>query len=502
MSCFSPRQWGRGGGLLLGLLVGAALALPGAAGAQASPLLPPDHWAVEAVWRIEALGLVPEFLAAERSIPRRVAGEVLREAADEAETRGAAWAGLTADWVARFAEEFPEAGDTAASPGARLLGGSAAAGYRSATGRVAPGLGEFEPNRTGPAPLPDQSELWAGADLAARIADPLTISAVPVVSTEGIELPRWEVAAGWRNWSLVAGRGAVGYGIAEGGGVLLSGLGVVDRVEVATARPFRFPGFLRRLGPVTFHTFLARIPGDRHPGDPVLAGVRLSGRIHPRITLAGQRAALIGGSATGNEVTVGRLWQSLIGQYGGVEDQIASVEARVHLPTESFLPTTLYCEWGAEDTSGAFTNVPGVLCGAMVPALPGVPTVAMGVERTYFGARCCDNPPWYRHKNFPGSWALEEEALGHPLGGEGSEWLAFARGDLLDARLRLEARAFRRERSGENLFVPGREGGSLGGGMKARLRLRPRSEVAVAGYREAGDQWSETRVELATRVLF
>lgn len=486
----------------LPLLVAARLAAPAAAQGQASPLLPPEHWAVEAVWRIEALGLVPGYLAAERSIPRAAAGEVLRAAAEEARTEDAPWADLAADWVARFEEEFPETAAFADGAGPRLLGSAAGVGYRHRRGAVSPGLGEFAPEVTGPAPLADLDEGWIAAEVAARVAAPLTLSATPRLGTEGAELRRWEADLAWRNWALVAGRGEVGYGVARGGGVLLSGEGAIDRLALVTARPFHFPGFLRRLGPVAFHTFVGLLPGDRHPGDPVLAGVRLSGRIHPRITLAGQRAALIGGSATGKPVTAEGLWKALIGQYGGIEDQIASVEARVHLPTEAFLPASLHCEWGAEDTAGGFTDVPGVLCGALLPSLPGLPAVAAGVERAYFGARCCDNPPWYRHKNFPGSWALEEETLGHPLGGEGSEWLGYLRGSALDARLRAEGRAFRRERSGENLFVPGREGDSFGLAGEAAWRFRPDSEVALAAFREAGEGWSEARLALVTRMRF
>lgn len=478
------------------------LHVPRATEAQASPLLPPDHWAVAALRRVEALGLVPEYLAAERSVPRRVAGEVLRGAATQAEAEGAAWAPLTAAWLARFEEEFPETReDPDSATGFRMLGSSVGAGYLRATGRRSPGLGEFPPTVTGPAPLPDLRDAWVGTELAVQLGSPLAASVVPSLGTDGLRLHRWEAGLSWRNWALVAGRGAVGYGFGEGGGVLLSGEGVLDRVEIVTARPFYLPGVLRHLGPVAFQTFLSVLPGDRHPGEPVFTGVRLSGRIHPRITLAGQRAAMIGGSELNVPLTLERLSKVLLSR-GGVEDQIASVEVRLHLPTESVVPVTVHCEWGAEDTAGAFTQVPGILCGALLPAVPALPALAVGAEHAFFAARCCSNPPWYRHSQFPGSWALEETPLGHPLGGEGSEWLAFARGSLIDARLQLETRAFRRTRSGENLFVPGREGDSFGVGGEASWRFRRRSEVGFSAFRESGDGWSEARMAISTRILF
>jgi hypothetical protein len=273
--------------------------------------------------------------------------------------------------------------------------------------------------------------------------------------------------------------------VAEERGVLLSGAGVLDRLELVTARPFRFPGLLHRLGPVAFQTFVSRLPEARHPGEPVFAGVRLSGKVHPRLMLAGQRAALIGGDSTTRPIDAERLAKAFVGLYGGIEDQIASVEVRWHLPTERWLPLSAYCEWGMEDTSGSFYKVPGILCGALVAALPGAPGVAAGVEHAHFAARCCGNPPWYRHHQFPGGWALSELPAA-----------------LLDARLQLDGRAFRRERAGENLFVPGREGASLGVGGTARLRLGPSLEARLWGLREAGDGWSESRLALDTRIFF
>ena len=49
------------------------------------------------------------------------------------------------------------------------------------------------------------------------------------------------------------------------------------------------------------------------------------------------------------------------------------------------------------------------------------------MEYAHFAHSCCGNPPWYRHKQFPGSWALRDVPLGHSLGGEGTEWLGFLR---------------------------------------------------------------------------
>ncbi|MFL5539461.1 MAG: hypothetical protein ACJ8J0_10740, partial [Longimicrobiaceae bacterium] len=130
----------------------------------ASPLLPFEHWAVQAARRAEAMGLT-RFFPAQRAVPRSEVAQALAEAARNAE--GPAQQRLTAGWVTRFVEEFPEYGAASRSAGPlTLLGGSVAAGFDRATGRLAPiagyqGLGQR------PQPLPDVSDPRATLDLAA-----------------------------------------------------------------------------------------------------------------------------------------------------------------------------------------------------------------------------------------------------------------------------------------------------------------------------------------------
>jgi hypothetical protein len=187
------------------------------------------------------------------------------------------------------------------------------------------------------------------------------------------------------------------------------------------------------------------------------------------------------------------------------------VDGRLRLPTEDFLPLTLYLEWGAEDAAGAWWDVPGRVFGVSVPALPGLPEVEAGAEYARFSGFCCGNPPWYFHGEFLGNWVAEDVPLGHPLGGEGWEALAYLNADALDARLRLEARGFLRERSDAglftlqqagNLFAPARTGRSWGGSLDAAWRVTPSLEARVRLFRDAGDGWSEHRVGAGVDWLF
>jgi hypothetical protein len=138
--------------------------------------------------------------------------------------------------------------------------------------------------------------------------------------------------------------------------------------------------------------------------------------------------------------------------------------------------------------------------GVLIGAVPGVPALAVGAERATFAGHCCGNPPWYRHSALP--WMDRRIPLGHPLGGQGNEWLAYARADLAAARLRLEARAFRRVRGPENLYAPTRLGRSLGGGLDVAIRPYAAVEAFAGGAVEDGAGWRERSIQAGVRVRY
>lgn len=484
---------------------GGAVALP-----AASPLLPPDHWAVRAADRAEALGLAPGYHPAQRSVPRAAVGEALRQAALSGEERGPGLAALARGWRERFVEEFPEAEGAGRGPVA-LLGSAAGGGYERRGGVAEPGAGLFG-RRTGPAILPLSNTLVGTAMLAASWTESLAAVAEPRVSEDGVTVPRWDLTAGWGAVALSVGEEPVGYGPGEGGGVVLSGARALPRVQVETSRPLALPGYLRHLGPVSFHTSLTRLDERRHPGDPYLWGMRVALRPHPRLTVGINRASIFGGDSVATEVgpgSVGRMLLGILSQ--DFENQVVAAEFRYRLPTDRVLPLTLYLEWGADDGAGAWWDVPARVLGAYVPAVPGLPVVAAGAEYTSFAALCCGNPGWYTHAAQPGGWAAEGAILGHPLGGEGQELLLYSHADLAGSRLRLEGRAFRRERGREgydafpragNLFAPERAGWSTGASLGAWWRVAPRTELRLRALREVGSEWRSHELDLNASVLF
>ena len=479
--------------------------------AAASPLLPPDHWAVAAAARAEALGLLSLYLPAQRAVPRATVCEALREAARRASTDEPAWRDVTAGWLARFSAEFPVGRAATQESALRWLGGSGGLDYVGHAGVLEPGFGLFE-GRKDPIHVADASELALRGAAAVSLAGRFTAVAEPAAATDGVHIPRWEAVAALGLVTLAAGDQPVGYGYGRSGGIVLSGQ-PLRRAELQTPRPVLLPGPLRLFGPASFHTFVSRFGEERHPGDPYFWGMRAALQPHPRLTIAVNRAAMFGGDSINTPVTARNLAGMLVGVLSrDFENQIVSADFRFRAPTEAVLPMTLYLEWGSEDAAGAWWAVPAQVMGVYLPVIPGVPSLAAGVEWTRFDIHCCGNPPWYLHGAFPGGWASRGAPLGHPLAGEGWEALLYASAELADGRGRVEGRTFRRSRGMDgyvntiqragNLFAPTRSGISWGADVRGAWRPTPRTELTASIFRDAGEGWSENRVSAAAAVFF
>jgi hypothetical protein len=497
--------------LLLALAVGGLAAdaraqVPAPSGAapappRLGPLLPAEHWAVEAVGRLDRLLLLEDHLPAQGAVPLEVLETALRAAASSGDSRAAQRA---AAWHRRLLAEFPGLAAERGA-GAVLLGASAGAGARGRAGAAAPGLGEIEPHRSGALPLDDRLEPLLLGSLSGSLGGVLAFEAVPLLTSGGVELERGGVRAGLGPFALSVGRIPVGYGPGEMGAVTLGGSVPLDAVQLGTARALRLPGAFGWLGPVSGHTFFARMKEERHLGDPYFWGGSVQLRPHRRVTLGVHRAALFGGDNPEEQpVTLRRIGDMLLGRVAGVgfEDQVVSVSLRYLLPTEALLPLTAYVEWGAEDAAGAWRDVPGQVFGLSTPALPALPELSMGVELARFGTSCCGNPEWYRHWSFHGSWASRDEPLAHPLGGDGRELSTFATFLAADGGLRLRGKGFLRDRGEQNLYSPERLGRSVGGGLGVEWWIAPRTSASLTGRLEHGGDYTEQIARLGVRLHF
>lgn len=497
------------GFLAVGLQVPAQAQQP--AQRFASAFVPPGHWALAAVRRLGALGLAsPGFDPAMRSLTRREVGRILAHAATRAVETAPRLAGLTDGYHARFEEEFPEAAaalEQTIGDGGVAMGGRFELGYEHSGGRVLSGTG-IDPETdawVGARPLDDlDSGLAAGAwsgilfpAVAANISSSLRDG--------GARLDEGYVTAAWGNAGFWAGRRIMGFGPGVGGGVVLDGDLALDGGGLFLLDAVTLPTFLRYLGPVRFETFLSRGEQNGRFEHPWIWGARGSFAPAERLRIGISRAVMFGGE--GNTTpTLRHLANVLVGKHSGKEgefdNQVVSVDVRWRPPLGS-LPAAIYLEWGFDDSAGAWRDVPAIVVGTELAALPGLPQVAVGFEHASFAESCCGNTMWYRNWSFTGGWADDGHPLGHPLGGHGTESLIYARTDLLEARLRVSGRLFVRDRGAENLFAPDREGASKGGALALELRAFDQFEAAIEGAVEDGSaDWRSSRVLTALRLLF
>jgi hypothetical protein len=454
--------------------------------------LAPGHWAVAALEKVHALGLADPLLPPQRAVPLCAAYRSFLGAA--AQVEDPALAGLFGAWVDRLETEYPGlprlmAGDVPRG----LVGAALGLQVEHRNGAAAPGGGGlFFPERTGALPLGDVSQAAAGAEVAVALARRLWVQVSPELSTDGPSLGTTEAVLGVGPLAVSAGRGYAGYGTARSGAIVL-GQAQLDRVQIETIAPLTLPAPLDRFGRIGFTTLLSRLVEDRHAGDPFFWAAALSVQPHWRATVSVHRAAMFPDDHGINTITAPLIRDMLIGRVvnESFENQVVSLEARFHLPTEALLPVTAYFEWGAEDASGAWWRVPGRVVGVYLPALPGAAHVAAGVERSSFAVTCCSNPMWYRHGAFQGSWAVQDRPLGHPLGGHGVEWMGYGTLDVPDPGITLDARILRRDRRADNLFVPGREGGSWGAESSLRWHHPSGWEIFAATGQENGAGWRE-----------
>lgn len=500
-------------GRLLGAVLGVAAigtgpleaqeVIPGGRGSPVTTEVAPDHWVMDALRRAQALGLLERPLPFRGSVAVDEALDLLDGARVRASERGAGVERLVGGWHERLLREY--GGLASRDPeGWRLLGLRAGVEASAAAGVAAPGYGEVGPWRTGALLRDDHAEVALGFEATAALGNRVGLLLEPEVGSEGLRLRRADLATRFGNVSLALGRQPLRYAGSGQTGLVLSGAAALDRFEVRSARPFSLPGPLGFVGPVSADLFVSRLwDDDRHRREPFIWGGNLTVHPFPRFGVGVHRVVMFGGRGYDEPVSFKTIVDMLIGRVAnlGFENQIVSVEGRLRLPTEAWTPLTAYMEWGAEDAAGGWWDVPARVIGLETPAIRGAESLSVGAAYTAISAQCCGNSPWYRHHAFHGNWVGDERPLGHPLGGEGWEWAAYGALDRPDAGFKVEARVHHRERSGQNLYVPGR-GRSDGVELRARWVERPGVEVRGEMRYESGRGWTERGLDFGAHVFF
>ena len=480
--------------------------------AQQAPLyLEPGHWAWNAVRRMNVAGLAPGSSDPTAApITRAHVRDVMRHAIEQANARSQP---QLADVAQQYLDLLLAESDTAGI----ITRITPRIGWTAEEGQLLAGDGYLN------------EEDWSGAHTLAHVS-------MPAAALHAEGLPRdwlsWSVNAGWIADDLAlqvatvgarvgpfdawAGRRHLHYGTAHGGGTVL-GTGFrenadithrsnasFDGVGIYVREPFYFPWYFRILGPVRIEAAAGRLARNGIVDDPYIAFGRLFGMpFSRRITLGINRGAIFGGD--GNDITAGRLLGLLIGLHGGdhgeFENQIFSTIARFRPPLGP-LGVELYAEVGMDDTAGAIEDTPGIVAGADIGYIPGVPALSLVIEHAQFPHSCCGNPIWYRSVFYRGSWSDEGRLFTHPLAGHGREWRAQASVDLPQRGLLFDVNAFSRTRGEENLLAPQRQGSSTGGTATVEYRHGSGFGLRVDASIERAATWDTHRAAFMLKYDF
>jgi hypothetical protein len=482
-------------------------------GPLAAPYLAPDHWVMDALRRLDALGLLGgAYDPALPGIDRVVAVRLLERAGREAELGRRDLVPAVEDYRARFAAQYPVAAGGAGQRGSRLQagGGELSAGYTHNDAELLTSVG------TPPIPkrpwIPDQPAALAAPQRDAVVAGEVSgywgrhVAGAVGAALEGGEarLGETQLVGAVGPVHAWAGRRRMRIGHGDGG-IIVSGAIPMDGAGIAS-EPFRLPWALAHIGDIRIATALGQLERTEPYEDPWLWLFRAAVVPHPRVTLGLNRAAIAVKVDGGFGDRLRQIAYIAIGKHGATPDdnmrdnQMASVDLRYRPPLGS-LPLSLYLEWGLDDSAGSWKNVPGIVGGAYLGAIPGAPSLAAGIERAHFAERCCGNIWWYRHSGFTGGWSDERRPLGHPLGGHGDEWAGRVDATLMDAAVLVKARGYLRDRGDENLFAPTFQGESRGGSITVlaapeRPPLLNRVEMGGRVEWEDGDEWSRLKAGL------
>lgn len=487
----------------------------------ASPFLPSSHWAITVARRLAALDLAdPDFGWGDGSLTILAVGRVLHDAPAIAQRKHRELEPLARGYWLRFAREFPLTAATLepriSTKNADLAEGWVAAGYSSATGRVYPvrSLDRTRENVAGPFPRSDLSEARLTTNLSFTVGQHIAGSLSPE-HRDG----DWGLREGYglvtvKKLGIWGGRRVPAFTTGAGGGIVINGTAAFTGGGFAFTEPFRLPWLFRYVGAIRFESFLSRLDSNAAIPKPWFLGTHVSISPHPRLMIGATQAYMFGGGGV-TPVTWSTVW-SMLRSHGVIsagsefENGLASWELRFRPPLP-VVPLSLYMEWGADDNHAAWTLFPARVIGAQIPAVPGIPSLSLGLEHASFSRPCtgCDGchceyyATWYRHYLFKDGWTVDRQPIGHPLGGEGSEWLAYGTWDRPASRLRFDVRAFRRNRGSYNIYAPERLGRSTGGQISTVYRATPNMDLLLTGALEDGQaDWRESSIFAGLRWIF
>lgn len=219
------------------------------------------------------------------------------------------------------------------------------------------------------------------------------------------------------NARIDVGRSRSVWGFGRDGGTLLTdNARALDRVRLSSDAPFRWPGFLRHLGPSRAEIFLGLLEEDRDIARSKLVGYAVSVRPHPLLEVHFSTLIQSGGSGAPDATAWERIADHLLlvdwifngGETFLFSNKGTSLGFRVRAPglrhSQFFAELTL--EDKAHDLRRLFWQDAAWHIGAWVPRLDPTGTFDLRVELHHAGVR------FHRHGQFTSGRTLDRRILG------------------------------------------------------------------------------------------
>ena len=355
----------------------------------------------------------------------------------------------------------------------------------------------FVPRNNAGIPVPEC--VSATAEIAAR-ADPSThlgghLSAAAVLGegrADDEALLDTAVEAGWRYFSIQAGKISAWYGPGRHGAIIFSNNAPpFPGIRVHNREPIPLPGFLSFLGHFQYDMFVARLDRDRPVPEPLLWGMRIALRPSRFFEIGISRSIQFGGE--GRDESGSAWWDVFTGTRSETKDngnQLAGADLTLLLPFR-IQPVQLYLEAAGEDYNPNYRVVAvpykyGWLAGVFLPSIGRNARADLRLEAAtnHWEGR---GPIWYVHPDYPHEY--KGRILGHPMGTDATDFSAAFRYFLLPSSyLQAEFGLAKRHGSAWTEKISRRGGVSLVAWLTRSVRVEGRaaweSAAENAGVRE------------------
>lgn len=246
--------------------------------------------------------------------------------------------------------------------------------------------------------------------------------------TGGIGLYRGYIKAGAGNFEFQAGRDDIQWGPGENELLFSGNARALDMVKVSTPSPFRFPGFMKRLGQFRTTAFFSFLGNDYKPANATLSGYRVDYNPLRWWNLGFDHAVFLWGNGA-QKPDFGTAVRSFIGLLSSSTGDRASSNHLMGIDTSFRIQRAMgmefYVKLLLEDTQAEtaymLKNEASWLGGMYFPRIPGMEKLSLRGEYIYTGQIA------YTHGFYADGFTIDNKFIGYDAGPDTSSAFISAR---------------------------------------------------------------------------